>query len=42
MSQFQLPWEQEAVKRVIDLFDCTVLTIERVDDNDQTLEDSQE
>lgn len=31
---FQLPWEHDEVKRVIEAFDCRVLAIETVDEND--------
>ena len=31
---FQLPWEHDEVKRVIEVFDCRVLAVETVDEND--------
>lgn len=36
MVNFVLPWEEEEVKRVIDLFGCTVMSIEpmEVDNHD--------
>lgn len=30
---FQLPWEHDEVKRVIEAFDCRVLAVETVDEN---------
>jgi hypothetical protein len=34
-----LPWEESEIKRVIDIFECTVMAIEGVDADDKTTMD---
>lgn len=35
----QLPWEQEPIKSVIELFDCTVQSVETLQESQIKMED---
>lgn len=35
MSGFKLPWEEDGIKQIIDLFQCKVMAIEEVTDDGQ-------
>lgn len=38
MGEFRLPWEEPEIKRVIDAFQCKVLSIEEAKEDDQEMD----